>query len=173
MRTHNPKIFGFILAMALATTFGLLSACGAGGETKASGIPLPDSAFRVEWGELKSPTEMKPGETTKISVAVTNTSDQTWPDPKTADPAATGAYAVRLGWRWRLTPDQRAGEGTSNSRTDLQKPLAPGESTTFEFDVTAPAAPGEYTLQVDLVQELVGWFEARGAATKTATITVR
>ena len=173
MRKPKNKLGLFAVLAASVALLGSFAACGGSSETQATGVPLPDSAFRVEWGELKAPAEMKVSETAKASVTVTNTSDQTWPDPKTADPSGSGAYAVRLAWRWRVAPDQKFGEGTSPVRGDLQKPLAPGESATFEFDIAAPGVPGDYTLHVDLVQELVGWFEGHGAATKTAMAVVR
>ncbi|HXU44023.1 MAG TPA: hypothetical protein VN783_00740 [Thermoanaerobaculia bacterium] len=156
--------------LGLALAGGLLS-CGSGTSAPA-GTLLPDSAFQVEWLSLNAPKQMKPGEVATVQVSFRNASDITWPDPKAAEPAATGAYAVRLAWRWRTSEDMPPGEGTTN-RVDLAKPVGPGETATLSIDVTAPTQPGQYTLQLDLVQEMVSWFEAHGAAKQLAPVTVQ
>ena len=137
-----------------------------------SGAPLADSAFQVEWLSAQVPAQMKPGEVVTAKVKVRNISDQVWPDAKTADPAASGAYAVRLTWRWRTSEEMTTGEGTSN-RADLVEPLGPGREATLSIDVTAPKQPGQYTLQFDLVQELVGFFEDHGAKRETVPVAVQ
>ncbi len=154
----------------LGALLGLgLGACNKTGTP--SGSPLADSAFQVEWLSAEVPAQMKAGEVVTVKVKVRNSSDQVWPDPKTADPAASGAYAVRLAWRWRTSEEMTTGEGTSN-RADLVEPLGPGRETTISIDVTAPKQPGEYKLQFDLVQELVSFFEERGAKLEVVPVTV-
>jgi len=147
-----------------------LGACGKTGAP--SGSPLADSAFQVEWLSAEVPAQMKPGEVATVKVKFRNISDQVWPDPKTADPEGTGAYAVRLAWRWRTSDEMTTGEGTS-LRTDLTEPLGPGRETTLAIDVTAPKQPGQYRLQFDLVQELVGFFEDRGAKLEIVPVNVQ
>jgi hypothetical protein len=49
-------------------------------------------------------------------------------------------------------------------RGDLPGPVPPGKTATLTVAVEAPPAPGSYLLQLDLVEELVVWFEYRGAA---------
>jgi hypothetical protein len=46
-------------------------------------------------------------------------------------------------------------------RTALPYDLAPGEWVFIEARVTAPARPGDYQLQIDLVQDYVTWFSVR------------
>lgn len=48
----------------------------------------------------------------------------------------------------------------------------PGDTASFDFTVPAPAAPGSYRLELDLVAEYVAWFETNGATTVTIPITV-
>jgi len=54
----------------------------------------------------------------------------------------------------------------------MWEPLAPGASTALAVQVTAPAQPGDYQLQLDLCQELVSWFEAKGAVQLLAPVKV-
>jgi hypothetical protein len=149
-------------------TIGLV-ACNAG---KPSGTPLADSAFRVEWLSAEVPAQMKPGEVAIVKVKFRNVSDQVWPDPKTADPSGNGYYAVRLTWRWRTSEDMTPGEGSSY-RTDLTAPLGPGRETTLSTNVIAPKQPGQYQLQFDLVQEMVAFFEDRGAKLEIVPVSVQ
>lgn len=163
------------LGVAMLGTVGALLTIGLGACNKSgtpSGSPLADSAFQVEWLSAEVPAQMKPEEVATVKVKFRNISDQVWPDPKTADPAGTGAYAVRLTWRWRTSEEMTTGEGTG-VRTDLTEPLGPGRETTLETYVTAPKQPGQYRLQLDLVQELVAFFEDRGAKLEIVPVNVQ
>lgn len=138
----------------------------------APGRPLADSAFRVRWGRHSVPATVGAGVPLSVAVNVTNAGDTTWPDPATADPAQTGAYAVRLSYRWlNETGDTPAQD--YQDRVELPKPLGPGESVTLTVPVSVPAKPGRYRLQFDLVQELVAWFEGRGADKLIVPLTVQ
>jgi uncharacterized membrane protein len=55
---------------------------------------------------------------------------------------------------------------------DSAKDLKPGEETEVPLVITAPKDPGEYTLEVDLLQEQVAWFSDKGSPTAKAKITV-
>lgn len=158
-----------------AVLFGALLMTGLGACNKTgapSGSPLPESAFQVEWLSAEVPAQMKPDEVVTVKVKFRNISDQVWPDPKTAAPAGDGSYAVRLAWRWRTSEEMTTGEGTSN-RADLSEPLGPGREATVSIDVTAPKQPGQYRLQLDLVQELYAFFEDRGAKLQIVPVTVQ
>lgn len=163
------------LGAAMLGTVGALLVIGLGACNKTgtpSGSPMADSAFQVEWLSAEVPPQMKAGEVVTAKVKFRNISDQVWPDPKTADPAATGAYAVRLAWRWRTSDEMTTGEGTT-IRTDMTEPLGPGREATLAIDVTAPKQPGQYRLQFDLVQEMVAFFEDRGAKVEIVPVTVQ
>src|SRR5258706_11933289 len=88
------SIFLSLALLALAT------ACGPDAEQATGPKPLPDSAFKVEWGAATVPPSMKPGEKVLVSVTFKNTSSETWPDPKTSGATPVGAGAVRLSYRW-------------------------------------------------------------------------
>jgi hypothetical protein len=59
------------------------------------------------------------------------------------------------------------------ARGDLLEPLQPGASTSLTVQVAAPAQPGDYKLQLDLCQELVTWFEPKGAAPLVVPVKVK
>jgi uncharacterized membrane protein len=48
-------------------------------------------------------------------------------------------------------------------RSGLPRDLRPGEEAEIPLAITAPSAPGDYTLQIDLVQEMVSWFAEKGS----------
>lgn len=123
---------------------------------------LAPSAYNVEWGQVELPPSFPAGKSTPVKVTFRNASDQTWPDKATADPKGDGSNAVRLSYRW-LPAKPAMGDGYV-VRVDLPRPLPPGESMSLTFDVKAPDQPGDHQIQFDLVQELVAWFEGRGAA---------
>jgi hypothetical protein len=70
-----------------------------------------------------------------------------------------GRGVVTLGWRWR-------GQGGDVRETARGAPLPldlhPGQSHGFELSIGAPATPGRYALELELVAEGVGWFSQLG-----------
>ncbi len=133
--------------------------------------PLPDTAFKVEWGKAIVPRTMRPGERVLVSLEVRNASPVAWPDAKTAAYQPPGAGAVRLSYRW-WAPGS-AVPTAYGARADLPAPLPPGASAMLSILVTAPDKPGDYRLQLDLVDELVAWFEEKGAAPLVVPVSVR
>lgn len=135
--------------------------------------PMPDSAFKIEWRrvvwrkmswpsmrwEAGGLADLQPRERVLGLVSFRNAGDRTWPDAAAADPARSGPYAVRLAYRWRGA----AGAGPYQARADLREPLAPGQVATVWIPVIAPDEPGDYQLQLDLVQERIAWFADKGA----------
>ena len=60
-----------------------------------------------------------------------------------------------------------------DGRTALGRELAPGAEAILDLLVTAPPLVGRHTLEVDLVQEAVGWFAGHGSRAARRTVTVR
>ncbi len=91
-----------------------------------------------------------------VPVTITNTSVRTWP--------ADGSTLVSVSYHWlsATASDMIIFDGL---RTRLPADLAPGEQVPLELRVKAPAQAGAYRLQIDLIQEKVTWFSARGAST--------
>ncbi|HEX4275890.1 MAG TPA: class I SAM-dependent methyltransferase [Bryobacteraceae bacterium] len=59
-----------------------------------------------------------------------------------------------------------------NARTWIIKPIQPGERRVEHLKLKAPATPGHYTLEVDLVWESVMWFGDAGNPTARVSLTV-
>jgi hypothetical protein len=50
--------------------------------------------------------------------------------------------------------------------------LRPGEEVEVPLAISAPTTPGNYILEVDLVQEQVSWFHDKGSPTARTNVTV-
>jgi len=138
----------------------------------AARTPLPDGAYQVRWDGHNVPPEMQAGAPAVVRVTFTNTGAEVWPDPLSGDPEKhDGGYAVRLGQQWIDASTDPAQKPTS--RTDLPRPVRPGETITLLINVTAPAQPGDYMLSFELVQELVAWFTTKGGAKLDVPVKVR
>jgi hypothetical protein len=59
-----------------------------------------------------------------------------------------------------------------DGRYGIPANLAPGEEVEVPLGITAPKDPGEYTLEIDVVQEGVAWFSEKGSTTAKTKITV-
>jgi len=105
-------------------------------------------------GQTSLPAQMTAGATFNAAVTMRNQGTSTW----------TAGGNFRLGSQ---SPQDNRTWGLS--RVDVSGSVAPGAETTFRFTVTAPAIPGSYTFQWQMVQDGVGWF---GTPTSSVTITV-
>jgi hypothetical protein len=99
------------------------------------------------------PAEVMSGERFSVSLSAVNTGKDVWPVTMPGDRGA-----VRLGWRWYLG-DQEVAAGRELPPSNVP----PGRSAHFRARIIAPVHPGDYTLVLDLVSELVTWFGERGA----------
>lgn len=124
-------------------------------------IPMAASAYSVEWSDNQIPTEMPAGNEQKISATIKNTGDGTWRNNE-----------VLISYHWLPLQGENAiiydGE-----RTGFPHNIAPGETVAVQINILPPKDPGQYRLQLTLVQEGVTWFESKGATTLTAPVTVR
>jgi hypothetical protein len=122
--------------------------------------PLPDEGFRVEWLTNTMPRVVQAGSRTQVEVTVRNVGLAVWPDLKSSGNRPPGA--IRIGYRW-LPVASRSPPSYARARGNLPAPLPPGQSATLGVEVMAPATPGAYRIQFDLVQEFVAWFESKDA----------
>jgi hypothetical protein len=165
-----------ILFLASAAIFG----CGRTPETEApvdaqGGPTAPKPAhntYALEWVSNDIPATMPAGKPASIKVSVKNTGDWPWNDPFAANPSQpNGTYAVRLSYRW-MAPNGQALPQDS-ARGELTAPVPPGGTAKFTMTVTAPKDPGNYQLQVDLVEELVVFFSAKGTQKLSVPVAVQ
>jgi hypothetical protein len=99
---------------------------------------------------LDRDTRFAPGVARYVLVRVENLGCAVWP-------WGLSCPAIRLGYHWwSLDGRQVVSDGR---RTLLPSTMRPGESLIVAADVMPPAAAGRYVLEVDLVHEMVRWFD--------------
>ncbi|MFI5180596.1 MAG: hypothetical protein ACHQPI_04330 [Thermoanaerobaculia bacterium] len=132
----------------------------AGGDAGPNDAPrnvaLPSFAFKAEILAAKVPSTLRAGETVTFDVKVTNLGDRPWPHTGSPGPS----FAVLLSYHWF---GMDGSVGADGLRTDLLLDLPAGESITLNMSVQAPNTPGDYLLELDMVQEAVDWFKDRGS----------
>jgi hypothetical protein len=104
------------------------------------------------------------GETLAVSLTATNTGAAVWLAAAPGGDRGT----VRLGWRW-----SRDGVDLEQGRAPLRFEVFPGGTAHFAERISVPAVPGDYTLTIGLVSELVTWFAGQGQSPVTVTVAVR
>jgi hypothetical protein len=111
---------------------------------------LPDDAYSalIVPSCLTCPTA--PGSPLRVQVTVTNLSERSWPE-----------VGIALSTRF-----VRAGDGVALSGFDNRFPVgtdfAPHATKQYVIALKSPAHQGDYSLQVDLVRDMVAWFSDKG-----------
>lgn len=127
--------------------------------------PLPPAAFNAGIAALNPPTSLSPGSRATIYLAVKNNGSVTWQGL-----GANGAYQVNLGNHW--LDSSGAITVPDDARSALPFDLKPGEELEVPLTVTAPGVPGNYVLEIDMVQEQVTWFGTMGSKTLRVNVKV-
>jgi hypothetical protein len=171
-------LFAATLACALC-----VAACGGGGRTtggantaatpapsKTPG-PLPEAAFKAQLTLPDAPAKLRAGQKETVQVHIRNASDVFWwSRGGEVNDRSDNFFYIAAGNRWLKA------DGTlitdMDGRYGISKDLKPGEETEVPLVVTAPKEPGDYLLEVDLVQEQVAWFSDKGSPTARAKVTV-
>jgi hypothetical protein len=133
--------------------------------------PLPEGAFKAQITLPDAPAKLRAGQKETIQVNIKNASDVFWwSRGGETNERNDNWFYIAAGNRW-LKPD---GSLVTNmdGRYGIGKDLKPGEETEVPLVVTAPKEPGDYLLEVDLVQEQVAWFSDKGSTTAKAKVTV-
>ena len=132
---------------------------------------LPDEAFKAQITFVSPPVKLRAGEKAVVQVKIKNVSNvQWWARGAQFNTSTDSKFIVAAADRW-LKAD---GSLLTNmdGRYGITKDLKPGEEDEVPLTVTAPATPGDYTLEVDVVQEAVAWFSDKGSPTAKIKITV-
>ncbi|MCU1447932.1 MAG: Methyltransferase type 11 [Acidimicrobiales bacterium] len=127
---------------------------------------LSDEAFRATVELQRKPLRIAPGAKALIPVRVVNRSFHPWPAG-----GKDGWYLVSVGNHWLDCNGERV--VIDDARARLGTDVQPGHAAVVELEVRAPDDMGEYQLEVDLVQEGVGWFGDRGSSTARRPAEVR
>jgi O-antigen biosynthesis protein len=120
--------------------------------------PLYGASYRL-LNELPDP--LWSGDTLLLRIELTNTGTIPWLN--------FGLHPVRLSYHWRAANAAMAVH--DGLRAGFRDPIAPGESATVELRVVAPPEPGQYELQLDLLEEGIAWFSDRGVQPLAIAVT--
>ena len=127
---------------------------------------LPNEAFRAELRLAGELPVFKIGEERKVTVLVRNISQVTWPSVGADD----GQFLITVRSRWRTIDGTIVSAGSDGTRVFYG--LDPGDVAGITLPVTAPRDPGNYQLEIDVVQEGVTWFSDRGSKPLVASVSV-
>lgn len=122
----------------------------AGSRDPAAAAPAP-SPIAFYQRHVSSPTkklELRTGERLGLAVRLKNTSPVAW------DAFERSGLAVGNHW----LSENGAMLAWADGRTLLDQGLQPGERAYLTLDIVAPATPGRYLLEVDLIEEGICWF---------------
>jgi hypothetical protein len=111
----------------------------------------------------RHPRRWEAGATEPIQVTVRNLGAETW--FREGDRGHRGFYEITIGYRW--IDSHHAVVPPPEDRLRLPSDIRPGQAAGIEMLVTAPKEPGQYSLQVSLVQEKVQWFSDVGQGSVT------
>ena len=125
---------------------------------------MPDDAYRAELSCDRSAFTTPPGVTVRLSVTARNAGFHTWPP-------STNGLGLGVGNHW-CYPDGSV-MLNDDGRDYLSTDVPPGAEAELELSVTAPAAPGAYVLELDMIHEGVTWFAERGSASLRIPVRVR
>jgi 4-amino-4-deoxy-L-arabinose transferase-like glycosyltransferase len=128
--------------------------------------PLPASQFRAEIRPLDCPERFKPKEKVTLRVMVKNLSNVTW----FARERSAASYQLNLGNHWLSSTGKTI--ANDDGRASLLQDLPPGQEAEFRLIINAPRSPGNYILELDMLQENVSWFGLRGSQTARIPIKV-
>jgi hypothetical protein len=171
----KATITNYFRFACLTGTAIVLTSCDRKPSADSSAAPAPktaDKAYSLEWVSNDIPATMPAGKATTVRVSAKNTGNWTWPNPVTANPSKLdGSYAVRLSYRWAGAEGKLEPQGSD--RGELGAPVPPADTANFSMNVFPPKEPGSYRLEVDLVEELVTFFSAKGTQKLTLPVTVQ
>jgi hypothetical protein len=118
--------------------------------------PPPSPDYRAAWVQHAVPAVIARGRTVRRPVTVLNAGANAW--------TRTGPFPFRIGYRWyRANGEKYNAEPAIEIHTNLPADVPPGQRVTIGMLLRAPVVPGRYLLQVDMVHELVTWFEDAGS----------
>lgn len=140
-------------------------------QTPSEPSALPNNGFKAEITLVEPPAKLRSGQKETVRVKIRNASDvMWWARGAPVNTRPDNRFYLAAGNRWLKS------DGTvltnMDGRYGIGKDLRPGEETEVPLVITAPKDPGEYTLEVDVLQEQVAWFSDKGSPTAKAKITV-
>jgi hypothetical protein len=128
--------------------------------------PLSEGGFLAGIRVINAPSLLKIRQPENLRVVVRNEGNSVW----LGRDRAGGPLQVSLGNHW-LNSERRM-VTNDDGRSPLLADLRPGEEVELPLKVNAPAEPGDYLLEIDMLQEGVSWFGLKGSPTVKLRVTV-
>jgi SAM-dependent methyltransferase len=100
------------------------------------------------------------GRVASLKIKIRNNSSVPWPT----------STQLEVGNHWR-SPDATLAV-FDDARAVIASPVDPGGECEVQLNVRAPAQSGSYELELDVLQELVGWFADRGSSALRLPVSV-
>lgn len=128
--------------------------------------PLADADFRAGLRAVEIPARVAAKARAQVRVAVRNEGGAVW----LARERGLAPLQLSAANHW-LDP---SGNVVTNDdgRGALPRDLRPGEEAEITFAVNAPRRPGDYLLEIDVLQEGVSWFALKGSRTLRVPVKV-
>ncbi|MBP7461713.1 MAG: hypothetical protein KBA26_10530 [Candidatus Delongbacteria bacterium] len=140
-------LFNLLIIMCLVFLFCGKSQKDSNSPQQATIKPLSDFKMQIN---LKTQIEqLKANDTTLLTVSITNTGTETW-NP------ADGIHP----YYYILKNDDKPAKSGSVYFTNI---IQPGQSIDMEIKILPAIEPGDYRLQISMVQENIGFFDKNGA----------
>ena len=132
---------------------------------------LPDHGYKAQLSLPDPPAKLRIGQIETITIKVKNTSDVIWwPQGAETNNRPDNKFYIAAGNHWLDKDGKIASEPEGHNA--IPKALKPGEETEMTLQITAPKTPGEWTLDLDMVQEGVAWFGDKGSPTTKIKVMV-
>lgn len=119
--------------------------------------------YRAAWLEVEAPSQGTVGKTVTFPVRIRNEGALIWPPD--------GDHPVNLTYKW-LDSEHHV-IVADGLRTPIGREVDPLDEISLDAKVQFPAEPGEYILQLDMVQEFVVWFQWKGSPVYEAPAEVK
>lgn len=133
--------------------------------------PLPERGFRAQIAIIDPPTKLRVGQKETVNVKIRNTSDVFWwARGGEVNDRSDNKFYLAIGNRWLDADGKLVSE--MDGRLGISKDLKPGGEMELPLLITAPSTPGDFLLEVDMVQEQVSWFNEKGSPTARTKISI-
>jgi N-acetyl-anhydromuramyl-L-alanine amidase AmpD len=120
--------------------------------------------YRVAWLDDRFPERLQAGTIITVPLTLRNEGSLAW--------NWGGGNPFRLGYHYYRGRRRLPMPDHLDLRTDIPNDVPPGATVAVDARIALPAAPGNYTLELDLVQEGVTWFKEQDSPVLTRWLTV-
>ncbi|MDB5082742.1 MAG: hypothetical protein JWP00_4666 [Chloroflexi bacterium] len=122
----------------------------------------PETLYKASFSDVRLPARLSKNLVTWGSVTIQNTSGNIWPGGLTS--------GVRLAYHWL----DASGKMVTHEgiRSLFNSSIFPGQKQQVRFQLMTPLVPGNYILELDLLNENVAWFGVKGNPTLRKNITI-